>query len=174
MSVDGLVPRLEAPTTAYELLDTVLAIAKEEPRRLRMEFWGATPASAMCYPEAPEQQPACGTVACLAGWIVTLTRSPEAPNMQHIDSHGWHRAEEAASNVLGLEVHEVEDLFSPTVYASEDCASGDCGHEDEDDCMAPCGTTEHVAAVEDRVRAFQRDNEKALRAKTVVPGESGW
>lgn len=61
-------PRSQA-TNAYDLLNDVIVAIRAEPLRLDMGSW-LTPAD-MAF-SSRDRQPACGTVACVAGWTAIL------------------------------------------------------------------------------------------------------
>lgn len=83
----NLIPKSKA-RTAYGLLSSIIALVRDEPRRMRMMSWG-TP---MDYLHAG-QRPACGTVGCIGGWTEILR--PGAP----------------AGVTLGLDRDQEHDLF---------------------------------------------------------------
>jgi hypothetical protein len=69
------VPRSTA-TTAYGLLGDVIEAIRQEPARLDMSDWITHfHEKSIAVPE--EGGPACGTVACIAGWAVILARRGE-------------------------------------------------------------------------------------------------
>lgn len=55
-------------TINVSLLKKVRRIITEEPKRLRMADWGLTLTKNQIMHD--DEAPACGTVACLAGWII--------------------------------------------------------------------------------------------------------
>jgi hypothetical protein len=66
-------PRLEPGAyTAKQVLEWVATIVKEEPKRLHMLNWFTFVRGVQWAYTLPAEEifiPACGTVACLAGWI---------------------------------------------------------------------------------------------------------
>src|SRR5258708_2938544 len=56
-----------------ELLKKVRDKIADEPRRLVMDLWGAKVVN-LTAENRPQFPPACGTVACLAGWAVLCAR----------------------------------------------------------------------------------------------------
>lgn len=83
-------------TNAYDLLSDVVAAILEEPKRFDMRDWYLGPSHTWKYRRA--QRPACGTIACIAGWTVALAQ-PTDP-----DSNGPTRA------LLTLLGEELPDL----------------------------------------------------------------
>jgi len=63
-----------AAINAYELIDDVCRAILQEPRRLNMNYWMALEIETGADPTyfAPSGLPACGTVACVAGWTVLM------------------------------------------------------------------------------------------------------
>ncbi len=95
------VPRSDA-TTAYDLVSDVIACITQDPRRLDLTVWiGRRPEP----PTALEAAawPACGTVACVAGWIVLL-----AGQVPKLDTQDF------ALRALGFE----DDLEDTPAWAS--------------------------------------------------------
>ena len=62
-----LVPHTQAET-AFDLLNDIIRIIQEEPRRMDMGNWICNPKAV----SAVRKLPACGTVGCIAGWAVVL------------------------------------------------------------------------------------------------------
>jgi hypothetical protein len=67
-------------TNANELLDEIAALAREEPKRIRMGCYLETLESA---PRGRpltgiDEWPKCGTVGCIAGWTLVLRGIPPA------------------------------------------------------------------------------------------------
>lgn len=97
--------------SSYAVLKEVLGIIKDEPKRLNMSDWifmveGEPTAMALC-PIAKKDQPACGTVACVAGWINVITGK--------YGQDGSYSAN-GALTTLGLD-QEVFDYTSPIYHA---------------------------------------------------------
>jgi hypothetical protein len=63
--------------TAKQVLEFVLRLVKEEPKRLNMSDWTLMFKDRVKDPRVKEA-PACGTVACLAGWVTIATTGEEA------------------------------------------------------------------------------------------------
>jgi len=100
-----VVPKSDA-TNVYDLLMDVATAIEQEPRRYNQEQW-----LLRVEPGADEtgraKYPACGTIACRAGWIVQLAREqswyPGAINMQ-------------ARDILGLELDHIGDKDRDTEW----------------------------------------------------------
>lgn len=70
-------PRITTPTvTVGELLNRVKDIILEEPRRLNMDDWIIAFQHTGWHDSGVnfEHAPACGTIACVAGWVHVLLR----------------------------------------------------------------------------------------------------
>jgi hypothetical protein len=81
--------------TAKQIMEYVLKIIEAEPKRLKMRTWTSLfKGFGYWTPKRPNQVPACGTVACLAGWITIATTGEEA--------HGSSRT----MTILGLNDYE--------------------------------------------------------------------
>lgn len=113
--------------TAYGLLAEIEKLILAEPLRYDQEHVLHQGDEAIdVYGE--DSVPKCGTVGCVAGWVVVLKR-PEVSV-----SAAW----DAAQEVLGLSSNEADDLF----------AGGACG-----DTMPQ--TKEHAEAGVAHIRAFR-------------------
>lgn len=67
-----LLPKMAA-TNAYQLLDEVVAAILAEPKRLDMASWVRSAEHLGSFTSS-SRVPACGTVACCAGWVCVLAR----------------------------------------------------------------------------------------------------
>jgi len=56
--------RITEPTPAYDIIEWAIGHIQAEPLRLHMNTWGTT-----WLPTIKGNAPACGTVACAAGWM---------------------------------------------------------------------------------------------------------
>lgn len=89
-------------TNAYELLDEVRALILAEPKRYDQGRWISK------LPDDKARQrlydvksfPACGTIACVAGWIVML-KDPTAGDVQ-----------DTAEHILNIDSETAFELFS--------------------------------------------------------------
>lgn len=88
-------------TTAWEVLERLKALAKDDPRRINMQGFLWTQAET---PGAPFDWPECGTVGCLSGWTSVLLRH---------EKHN-HVAVDWALGVTKVD----KSLFYPSWYGS--------------------------------------------------------
>lgn len=85
-ALESLIPSLDPGTyTALDAIRFVRKIVKREPRRMDMENWMSLYAGkrvrhngVFLTTTRMDDPPACGTVACVAGWINIATGHPEA------------------------------------------------------------------------------------------------
>lgn len=124
--------------TAYGLLSEICALIHDEPKRLDMSMPLACNANEF-YPLAP----ACGTVGCVAGWVVMLRGNPNAK--MAITTQG--------ADILGIP-NAVSDLF----YVFPKTSRND--HQVET-------LTLHAAEEIKIVKAFQKKYRAQLLAKKV-------
>lgn len=89
-----------------ELLERVKAHILEEPRRFDMSTFVAR-ASDPSLLLAPDMRPACGTVACIAGWAVFL--SSGLPKKITEDLYESIESHAAGLLGLGLEAGDLDD-----------------------------------------------------------------
>ena len=130
-------------TTAYELLDDVKACVKEEPKRLNMRIVVLAGNGLKAGPDrAPRGAPACGTVGCVAGWALVLTRKT-----------GDHEANLGitgeAEELLGLNPEQADELFIPNDLLND---------------IRGIGTTAYMWRVVKHISAFQKKYEDQLKA----------
>ena len=95
---------------AYELLEKVCEVIKEEPRRYDQTTWGIS-GKQETKRHYENTAPACGTVACRAGWIVFLHDGPQV----------FRRAtdiESRAKEIIGLSL-PTGHLFSEGACVTE-------------------------------------------------------
>lgn len=90
-------------TNAYELLDEVKALILAEPRRYNQRTWVALGKHGPDYNGAPMGFPACGTVCCIAGWIVMLKHGLDFYALETPD---------IACDILGVDEDAAMRLFS--------------------------------------------------------------
>jgi hypothetical protein len=143
-----MVPRSTA-TTAYELLDEVVAVVEADARRIEMAQYLTSPITVL-----PEQRPPCGTIACIAGWMVVLR---DGRDKAYGPLHGWI-PERALRLLESIPPVEVMKLFVGSVWVpgSEYSEEGKVYLETED---PRC-----ISAVIVRIRAFQETWEQELKA----------
>lgn len=134
-------------TNAYELLDEVKALILEEPKRYDQGVWLV---------ESEEEAaghglllPACGTVACVAGWVVLLKAS----------GTDYDSIQDRARDILGLGWVDSVDLFDGSAIENA------C---DEEDLLGVVEQSPKYAALGARhISSFQAAHEAQLKAKAV-------
>lgn len=98
-------------------IQRLLAVKKhilEEPKRLSMEDWG--------YQKLEEEGgPACGTVACIAGWLTLLDKPELMSANEEIFSAAMRAASTVGAPLLGLNLQEEEgvDMVWKLFYAQD-------------------------------------------------------
>jgi len=138
-----LIPRSTA-TNAYDLMADVVKVIRDEPKRMDMSTF--TRLKMKFVPKA--RRPACGTIGCVAGWMVMLTMSDE--HLWEIRDAGlmseWRAQQLLPSSVRGA----ASRLFYSMVHAGDD------------------GTPAYAEEVITLIEAFMRDHEAALRAHVLT------
>lgn len=86
--------------TPRELFDEIERVILEEPKRIRMGDYVYHPINLR-----PEETPACGTVACIAGWAVALGSDLRGEELRH------KFTERAAEVLLCLDGSQAVSLF---------------------------------------------------------------
>ena len=76
MSVESMPRTIHGPTSAYEVLQRVQSLIREDHRRLHMGQWIREVRSFRDDYPWGRTKPECGTVACLSGWIGHVTGFP--------------------------------------------------------------------------------------------------
>src|SRR5712671_5400107 len=77
-----------------------------DPRRLQM--------SQALYVTRGKNAPHCGTVGCIAGWVVALSRAKKGETSKHVAQRFdniWCAVEGEAASVLGLSIQTLNNLF---------------------------------------------------------------
>jgi hypothetical protein len=129
---------------AYELLDEVIDLIVDDPRRFNQRDWRMVE-GADYYWSNTIDWPDCGTICCVAGWVDML-KSPTPT--QSVDSFTTTRGVgRSARLILGLTSAQAVRLFNP------DAVDGDFG------------TDEHARLGVKHIRNFQKKHEKQLKAK---------
>ena len=90
------------PALNVDLLRRVQQLIQEEPRRLSMDTFG-------CDGLSGPDVPACGTVACIGGWIGILS-GLKFKNSKLVVPRGIS-VERFAANCAGLTLEETDALF---------------------------------------------------------------
>lgn len=149
-------PRITSETiTVQALLTEIRRLILEEPKRLSMSAWvsmfqGET-VNAYGASKLKAGLPACGTVACLAGWGAVLLRPDDAPAAT-LDRY----AELVFEDLLGYgsgSGRGVGELFSPDVIDLDDTSWFE-HDEDDEPILPPSGTLEHAEAVARRIDTY--------------------
>lgn len=140
MSAKKGMPKSRAKT-AYGLLGEIARLALAEPKRIRMAWWLTDPGA---MPE--DKRPACGTVGCIGGWVLTLkgTRAQQRDALRGAVTD----AGDNAAAILGLKESQAHALFDPFVRGR-------------------AGTVTQARAVAARIRRFQKQYAAQLKAKAV-------
>lgn len=94
----GKLPKSRA-RTAYGLLSEVRRLILAEPKRYYQGWWRSRGREVQ---ESGLQAPACGTVCCVAGWVVTLRHA-------QVEALGTG---ETAARILGLNATQADALFA--------------------------------------------------------------
>jgi len=109
-----MTPRVPHPVlapgryTVLAIIERVLAVIIEEPRRLYMRNWlswldGIRSEEEVRFPRE-DALPACGTVACVSGWIGLLTgvEHDSAATLSFLFGHQEDRKEKVATAAANL------------------------------------------------------------------------
>jgi hypothetical protein len=130
--------------TAYGLLSEIRKLILEEPRRYDQGAWLLNDEDSFSFKygsDALAAVPACGTIGCVAGWVVALQRRTP---------HDFMIATEAA-DILGLTSEQRTSLFRPN-------ASGD---------REKIGPERHAQRGAAHIARFQHKHAAQLRAKRI-------
>jgi len=141
------VPRSKA-TNAFDLLNDVVAVIREEPRRIYMPMWFVHGLDELRKVFGRRKRPACGTAACVAGWVIVLREGIDAMPDDHDDIPG------RARQILGITPGEEAGLFNGQVF------------NDRARLVKPFQPG-YADLVIDRIRKFQGRYEDRLRRRTL-------
>ena len=161
---ESLLPVSKA-TNAYELLEEVCQAITEEPLRYNQQTW--IDQNIGLRREFEEEVPACGTMACIAGWVCTLRRT-HANHIQDVPMIG--------ARLLGFQwyVRDLSDFSSYEEYA-EACVRDTQPVRDlfSDKLLEGSenlrGTPEYAAMGVEEIRKFMATHEARLKATTYEP-----
>lgn len=132
--------QLSSATNAYELLEEVKEVIKVDPLRYDQKIWLAREGYVeFVSRKARQTAPACGTIGCVAGWVMALTTSEYDG-----DTQGY------AAKILGLDSEQTVELFHGG-------AAGDTIPQ----------TPSHVDAGIRHITRFQEKYEKQLKNKKI-------
>lgn len=130
--------------TAYGLLSEIRKLILEEPKRYNQTDWLRTgKVTKMIYRDGA---PACGTVGCVAGWVIALKANPKKVDMYELPT--------IAGRILGIKGDydyggQVRELFhSDAAGVREDIST-------------------HAERGAEHIAKFQKKYAKQLKAKKV-------
>lgn len=139
-------PRSKAKT-AWGLLADIRRVVLAEPKRYNQGTWGETQLS----PDQPifgeMPAPACGTRACVAGWVRVLTRGSVPARQIGLR---FNYTSEKAAEILGLNYDQRAELFAGGAVPGNP------------------GTANHARKGAAHIRRFMRKYEKQLRAHRIA------
>lgn len=149
--------KVTRPKTAYELLERVANHILQEPKRFWQDTWGIVGKRAIRR-EGFDAVPACGTVACRAGWVVALHDGPKMIPVLEDFSRPLNSIDvpKRANQILGFgtmtHAPETSELFS-----SEACGPRDKRRfgTHEYARLGAAGLREFMAAHADHLKARQ-------------------
>lgn len=144
-------------TNAYDLLTDVVKAVLAEPKRLNMGRWLLVTKTQLM---GISRVPSCGTVGCLAGWLVTLTAPPAKRRfLAETGNRGIELSTvpHAAAQVLGSEWEAYGDDFASDIRELFRNTS-----------TYPPGTRDHAREVARLVRSFQGRWKEQLRDTPVT------
>lgn len=147
-------PRSKAKN-AYDLLDEVKVAILQEPARYNQSRWLANVKDPGERDGSP--LPGCGTIGCVAGWVVVLHR-PKLLTAAFGDMGEESLVPKMAARILGLD-SENSRLFGGSALHSYHFGSD----------LPNSGTKDYAKLGVEHITAFQQANEKALKAKKLVP-----
>jgi hypothetical protein len=159
MKTKTVYPPISKATNAYALLADVCKVITEEPKRVYMPRWiikgtRALRATLTARGDASKPElvdgPACQTVGCIAGWVVTLARETPQTPVNSRDVEGKARVLLGATYAASMDdIDALSDLFGRT------------------DISAGYGTKAYAREVVRYIKAYMRDHKPELLAKKV-------
>ena len=179
-------------TTAYQLLEATIRAIQEEPRRLYMDQWIVVPHRVQSYLEhlnwsreryvldvehdqirQPLEAPACGTMACAAGWICLLARGLDGIEQLDIEEEALELITGPPVRRDGWVVRELEEddgEFSPDErdrIRRRHELSGIFLTFPDTLIDAQPQTPEYIGLIVQRLRTFMQAHDAFLRARTL-------
>lgn len=133
---------LSVAENAYDLLEEIKQIIIDDPKRYNQGDWGKHYGGE--YVRDHKHLPECGTIGCVAGWAVTLTKG----KTWMITSSGTY-----AQHILGLTDSQAQELFSAKAAGARDQESPE----------------DHARRGAAHIARFQRRYKKQLKAKKLTP-----
>ena len=152
--------RLTQPTSSYEVINRVIKLIRDEPKRLRMKTWGETLRDDFRYGEFT---PACNTVACAAGWANFVIRG------NVVETIGKEVADKLSGG--GRNAH-YEDEESNRRYRAYQRLYYGVFVADELTYMSGQGTPEHAEAVIDKLLDYRDEFEDLLKSVIIDPEDA--
>lgn len=161
--IPGYAPMPEShATNAYDLLSDVIRVIQEEPKRLLMDDWLVQPDRHYSWTACVAKlggPPACGTIGCVAGWVVVLA-APDLGSLKNMNidmtavqillgEKPWHFSASLESKERYQEINSLFSTFPDM------------------DPHVKLGTPEYVAVVVDAITAFQTKHEAFLRTQSI-------
>lgn len=144
----------------YELLRDVRDAVRAEPLRLNQNDWIQTFAHRPSWISDKESRPACGTVACVAGWAIVLRRER--------NDAGVHGASERALGLFLGEAPPAEDETTWDAWREARRAILKVFYLFPNVDGGPkIGTPEYVNAVVERINGVLEEHGDALRRHTL-------
>ena len=158
------VPRSRA-NNAYDLLKDVQKAILEEPLRYNQGEWGVNlRTGSLSEAQAQTERmfgepiiPACGTIACVAGWTVALRGG----------SIGGFGTEDEARSILGYGAVDYEPLFRAT--ALHELARTIADRDGLVRFVPPCGSPDYAELGVRHIQRFMDANEAALKVQSLPP-----
>jgi hypothetical protein len=177
-----LTPWITEPTiTVGEVIRRLERIIRDEPLRLNMDAWLVDFAGKIHaeHHEPPDDLPACGTVACVAGWTAVMFRP--ALDWQPINIHN------KAEKVLGYIPADV--LADPNITSDEEreryrtvgelffCHPSEEFNELDDQgfgSLGRPGTLEHAAAINRRLHVYLERHPELEQRVLITADVQAW
>lgn len=105
---DGL-PLLRGPVSGIELFTAVKQVITTDDRCFNTAEYISPPGGSL----SAVQEPECGWVACIGGWMAILTRGTLTPDRLASEANGFgYGPGDVAADVLKMEFRDIDDLFS--------------------------------------------------------------
>lgn len=144
----SLLPRSSA-TNAYDLMVDVIRAIEEEPKRINMDNYSTIKMSQV----AKNKRPACGTVACVAGWM-QIMRADRRTLLAYIRRGFGPMSAYDASYMLPESVrNDAYSMFQTFNFWSDELSN---------EPLTP-GTQPYASAVADMIRDFIAKHETVLK-----------
>jgi hypothetical protein len=131
---------------AYELLGEIRDLILEEPKRYNQGAW-----KEWMRRVDEDKRPACGTTACVAGWVDTLKSKRPVRAYDIWRSGGGDKVKKNAICVLGITDRQARYLFGATAVDSRHVV----------------GVEEHARSGAAHIARFMKRHLKQLKAKRV-------